>query len=111
MESRKLRELTEDEMIIFMMLELRSNVDELFEQLSLATGGWVLKVIQKRFEVYKINVDKKTMIAILSIGDGVVGVCVKYVDDISIWANEFNHTRINWKTFTLEVYPFGIPIL
>lgn len=111
MESRKTRELTQDEMSIFITLEQNSNVDELFNQLKETNGGWVLKAIEKRFEAHKINVDKKIMIAVLSIGDGVVGKCAQYVDDIVCWGNEFYHTRIEWDRFTKEVYPFGIPVL
>lgn len=111
MESRKTRELTKDEMSIFITLEQNSNVDELFEQLKETDGGWVLKAIEKRFEAHKMNVDKRIMIAILSIGDGVVGKCAKYVDDIANWGNEFYHTKIEWNRFTKEIYPFGIPII
>ena len=110
MESRKTREMSEDEISIFITLERNSNVDELFEQLKLANGGWVLKAIEKRFEAHKMNVDKKVMIMILSIGDGVTGKCAKYVDDIAEWGNEFYHTKIEWDRFTKEIYPLGIPI-
>lgn len=111
MESRKTRELTKDEITIFITLEQNSNVDELFEQLKLTDGGWVLKAIEKRFEAHKMNVDKKVMIAVLSIGDGVVGKCLKYVDDISNWGNEFCHTKVEWERFTNDIYPWGIPVL
>jgi hypothetical protein len=111
MESRQIRELTEDELSIFVMLEQNSNVDELFEQMKETDGGLVLKAIEKRFEAYEMNVDKKVMIAVLSIGDGVVGKCAKYVDDIAAWGNEFHHTKIEWNRFTREIYPFGISLL
>lgn len=111
MESRITRELTENEFSIFFMLEQNSTVDELFEQLKSTDGGWVLKAIEKRFEAHEMNVDKKVMIAVLSIGDGVVGKCAKYVDDIAAWGKEFYHTKIEWNRFTREIYPFGIPVL
>lgn len=111
MESRKTRELTENEMYIFIKLEQYPNIDELFNQLTQIDGGWVLKAIEKRFEAHKMNVDKRVMIAVLSIGDGIVGKCAKYVDDIADWGNEFYHTKIEWNRFTREVYPFGIPVL
>lgn len=109
MESKKTRLFTQDEMSLFITLGLISNVDELFEQLKSTDGGWVLKAIEKRFKAHEMNVDKKVMIAVLSIGDGVVGKCAKYVDDIAVWANEFDHTKIDWNRFTKEVYPFGVP--
>lgn len=95
-------------MSIFITLEKNSNVDELFEKLKLTDGGWVLKAIEKRFEAHKMDVDKKVMIAVLSIGDGVVGKCTKYVDDIADWGNEFYHTKVEWKRFTNDIYPWGI---
>lgn len=111
MKSRKTRDLTEEEMKMFIALERQPSVDELFDALKETDGGWVLKAIEKRFESHKMNVDKKVMIAVLSIGDGVVGKCAKYVDDIASWGNEFHHTKIEWNRFTKEVYPFGIPVL
>jgi hypothetical protein len=62
-------------------------------------------------QAIKMDVDKRVMIAVLSIGDGIVGKCAKYVDDIASWGDEFYHTKIEWKRFTNEVYPFGIPVL
>lgn len=103
--------MTQDEMSIFLTLERESNVDELFEKLKSTDGGWVLKAIEKRFEVHKMDVDKKVMIGVLSIGEGVVGKCAKYVDDIAAWGNEFYHSKIDWKQFSNEIYPFGIPVL
>jgi hypothetical protein len=103
------RELTEDEMIIFIKLQEQENVDELFEQIILA-GGWVLKVIEKRFFAHKIGVDKKVIIFVLAISDGVVGRCVKYVDDIVCCAEKNNYTEIDWVRFTAKIYPYKIPI-
>ena len=111
MESRKTRELTQDELSIFITLEQNSNVDELFDKLKETDDGWVLKAIEKRFEAHGMSVDKKVMIAVLSIGDGRVSKCAKYVDDIANWGKEFYHTKIEWKCFTDEIYPFGVPVL
>lgn len=111
METRKTRELTKNEISIFLMLERNSNIDELFNQLKETDGGWVLKAIEKRFKAHKMDVDKKVMIAILTIGDGVVGKCAKYVDDIADWGDEFYHSKIEWERFTKQIYPFGIPVL
>ncbi|MPM33599.1 hypothetical protein SDC9_80176 [bioreactor metagenome] len=111
MESRKTRGLNQDEASIFVMLEFNSDVDELYTQMQEEDGGWVLKAIEKRFKVLEINVDKRVMIAVLSIGDGVIGHCVKYVDDIALWSNEHKHSEITWDRFTQEIYPHGIPIL
>lgn len=105
------RELTEDELSIFLVLEVNPDVDELYGKLKLADGGWVLKAIEKRFEAHQVSVDKKVMIAVLYIGDGVVGRCAKYVDDIAAWAKEHAHTAIQWPVFTKNIYPHGIPIL
>ncbi|MCC6843766.1 MAG: hypothetical protein IT264_11815 [Saprospiraceae bacterium] len=110
MESKKIRELNNDEVIIFLRLMITSNVDELFKKLELTSGGWVLKAIQKRFVAHKLNVDKKVMIAVLAIGDGIVGKCAFYVDDIASWGSKFNRKEIDWNTFTKEIYPLGIPV-
>lgn len=111
MESRKTRELTESEVSVFLTLEQLPNGDELFNELLKEPGGWVLKAIEERFTAHKMNVDKKVMIAILSIGDGIVGKCAKYVDDIADWGKEFYHTKVEWSRFVKEIYPFGIPVL
>lgn len=111
MESRKTRTLTQDEASIFVMLEFNPDADELFTKLQEEVGGWVLKAIEKRFSVLGINADKRVMIAVLSIGDGVVGICAKYVDDIVSWGNKFHHKEIDWDRFTREIYPHGIPVL
>lgn len=111
MTTRATRDLTEDELSIFITLELNSNVDGLFEALKTTDGGWVLEAIQKRFEAYNLNVDKKVMIAVLSIGDGVVGMCSKYVDYIAIWNSTHHIALIDWNIFTKAIYPLGIPVL
>jgi hypothetical protein len=110
MESRKTRELTEDEVMIFIKLELMPNVDELFNKLKSTDGGWVLKAIEKRFEAHNIKVDEKVMISVLAIGDGVIGKCVKYVDDIACWANMQYHTEVDWNRYINEIYTFNIPV-
>ncbi len=111
MNSNKIRELTDDEVYIFIVLETSQNVDSLFKKLKESNGGWVLAAIEKRFNVQNVEVDKKVMIAVFSIADGVVGKAAKYVDDIVEWGIEKNHSKIDWNRFTHEVYPMGIPIL
>lgn len=110
MEALKIRALTPDELYMFVMLEQNKNVDELFNKLKETDGGWVLKAIEKRFKAYNIDADKRVMIAVLSIGDGIVGICAKYVDDMVNWCNNLNHTKIDWNRFTQKVYPHGIPV-
>lgn len=110
MDTRKLREMNMDEKSILLSLELASNIDDLFNGLSEQPGGWVLKAIEKRFNELEKEVDKKIMIMILSIGDGIIDKCVKYVDDIVNWSNEFYHSKITWEQFTKEIYPHGIPV-
>jgi hypothetical protein len=106
------RELTKDELHIFLILEKEVNIDGFFQYLMNKTGGgWVLKAIEKRFEAHEIAVDKKTMIAVLSIGNGAVGKCAKYIDDIAQWCNERKKNTIDWDIFCKQIYPDGIPIL
>jgi len=107
----KTRELTKDEKEILVMLQLAENksVDQLYEKLSETNGGWVIQAIEKRFKAYNLDVDKKVIIMISSLGDGIVGQCVKYVDDIFIWSKK-NTKEINWNCFTRRIYPMGIPI-
>lgn len=102
------REMNEDEFSIFLTLEKLDDVDGLFTELAKKT--WVLKAIEKRCAAYSMNVDKKVMIAILTIGDGVVGKCAKCVDDIFEWSHMNQHKNITWITFCQTIYPTGVPI-
>lgn len=107
----ELRELTIDETSVFITLSKANEKQsiELFNEI-LNEGGWVLKVISKRFGVlHKMEVDYKTMICVLCIGDGVAGICVKYVDDIAIICKEKNIIKLNFDDFSKKIYPWGVP--
>jgi hypothetical protein len=108
----EIRSLNEDEMHIFLMLEMMSSVDVVgfYESIKESDGGWVLKAIEKRFKAYNIEADQKVMVTVLSIGDGVVGVCAKHVDYISDFCSK-NNKKADWDTFTKQIYAHGIPIL
>jgi len=110
METRELRELTQDEMSMFLVLEKNQNIDEMFVAMKNEGGGWVLGAIEKRFAAHGINAEKRIMIAVLYIGDGVIGKCSKYVDDIAEWCYKQKAHKVEWQEFTMRVYPHGIPI-
>lgn len=105
METKQERLITADELEIFICLQLDIDVDGLFEEI-INNGGWVLKAIEKRFEAHKIEVDKKVMIAILTMGDCAVGKCAKLVDYVADWCNKFDYKKIDWAIFTHKIYPF-----
>ena len=104
--------MTIEETEIFINIKDASEkqIAELFQDLCDSDGGWVLKVIEKRFEVFKISADRKTMIMVLSIGDGIVGKCAKYVDDIVVRAAKSNLDNIDFDSFTSKIYPMGFPV-
>lgn len=106
----KLRELTIDETAIFVNIHgaSKNQASELFNEIC-NEGGWVLKAIKKRFEAHDLKVDEKTMILILSIGDGVVGRCANYVDDIAVICQEKSITALSFDDFTKKIYPWGVP--
>ena len=110
----QLREMTEDEASIFVSLQYMTKEDSeklynifIKEQ----PGAWVLQAIKKRFEAQNVQADYKTMIMVLSIGDGVVGKCAKYVDDIVIKVQNMNLDMIDFELFCYKIYPGGIPVL
>ena len=106
----KTRELTIDETSIFLSLH-RANenqANEMFERI-INDGGWPLKAIEKRFEAHSLDVDKKTMIMILSIADGAVGKCANFVDDISKICEDKSIKKLSFDDFSKKVYPWGIP--
>lgn len=105
------RQMTIDEITIFInIIDAKDeNIDEIFNGIQKEDGGWVLKAIEKRFKGYKINADKKTMIMTLAMGEGVVGRCAKYVDDMVHWSKENMKDSIDFKTFNEKIYPFGFP--
>lgn len=106
-----MRELTQDETEIFIRLsKMNDNRTNEFFYVILKSGGWVLKAIQKRFLIHAIEVDKKVMIMVLSIGDGVVGKCAKYVDDIARICHEKNIKNLDLELFSKTIYPNGVPI-
>jgi hypothetical protein len=110
----QLREMTEDEVSIFVQLNMitKEDSEELYNMfIKEHSGAWVLKAIKKRFEAQGVQADHKTMIMILSIGDGVVGKCAKYVDDIVIKVQNLNLDMIDFELFSFKIYPFGIPVL
>lgn len=107
-----LRQLTEDESVIFLHLKLiekDSDSDELFRQISNAPSSWVLKAVEKRFSAHNFKADKKTMIMILAIGDGTVGRCAKYVDDVVERCKSQGLDSVDFETFSTKIYPGGIP--
>lgn len=110
---QQIREMTKDEVSIF--LDIQSAKDYQVENMFNAicnneAGGWVLKAIEKRFGVLKINADKKVMIMVLSIGDGVVGRCANYVDDVVAWCRKNSYDSVNLQLFANKIYPVGIPV-
>lgn len=107
---KRTREMTQDEVSLLIMLERGSNcADDLFKSI-VDEGGWVLRAIEKRFVAHGLSVDKRVMIFVLAIGDGVVGECARYVDDIANWAEKAKQSAIDWHRFTHDVYPMGIPV-
>lgn len=113
-QSRASRELTEKEIITFCALDSLTTADKLFDRLlDTDNSGLVLKEIEKQFEAINLKVDKKVMIAVLAISNGIAGKSIKFVNDISKIANKLNYSKINWDIFTNKVYPSGkgIPLL
>ena len=110
---KEIRQMTEDETVTFVYLfkATESQSEELFIDLASEPGGWVLKAIEKRFLAYKTKCDAKTMIMILSMGDGAVGKCVKYIDDIVERAKLKEIEYIDFESFSKKIYPMGIPVL
>lgn len=105
------RQMTQDEVAIFVMLSAAAEdkVRELFSELKNQDGGWVLTAIEKRFNAYAIQADKKTMIMTLTMGDGVVGKCAKYVDDMVHWCKENMISKLDFDIFNKRIYPNGFP--
>lgn len=109
----KYRELNQDETsILFSLLTTKdkAGIENLFKELSKQGGGWVLAAIEKRFSVHQISCDKKVMIMILTMGDGVVGRCARYVDDIVKWCRLKESTNITLDDFCNKIYPMEIPV-
>ncbi|MFA7448792.1 MAG: hypothetical protein WCY77_10170 [Weeksellaceae bacterium] len=103
------RELTIDETSIFLSLH-RANekqMNEMFEGI-ISEGGWQLQVIEKRFKAHSLEVDKKTMVMILSLADGTVGKCANFVDDIAKICADKNINKISFDDFSKKIYPWGI---
>ena len=104
------REMTEDEIAMFVMLTKMDNAkaEEVFELL-VKKGGWQLDGIKKRFSAYNLSADNKTMIMILTISNGVIGKCAKYVDDIVVRSAKLNINEISFDDFSKLIYPMGYP--
>jgi len=81
--------------------------DDVFALILAEPGGWVLEAIKKRFYAYKLDVDQKVMIMIMSLGDCAIGKCVKYVDHIAMWCKENHQSKIDWDIFTKQIYTFN----
>ena len=111
MEPQK-RALTREEAEWFLIIkELpKDTTEKLFEKLLEQPGGWVLKAIEKRFNAYELKVSKKVMMMILMHGEGIVGKCAQYVDDIAKWAKEHDKKAIDITTLAHEIYPWVIPV-
>ncbi len=105
------REMDDQETELFILLHSQSNVqsDALFQKMIEDDSVWVLKAIQKRFKAAELVADKKTMIMILFMGDGVVGKCAKYVDDIYLRCKKQGIEKLTFETFTKDIYPLGFP--
>src|SRR5690606_10779235 len=98
---------TKDEMVMFIHLQKATSEqsEEMFKGLCAYPGGWVLQAIDKRFSAFETEVDKKTMIMILYIGDGIVGKCAKYVDDVVEKFRALEFERLDFEKFTKNIYP------
>lgn len=105
-----LREMTEDEIAMFVMLNKMDNAKskEVFELL-VKKGGWQLEGIKKRFSAYNLSADNKTMIMIFTISNGVIGKCAKYVDDVVVRSAKLNINEISFDDFSKRIYPIGYP--
>lgn len=106
-----MRDMTKCEVKLFIQIKnaSESEVTAMFKALCDEDGGWVLKAIEKRFQAYKIPADKQTMIMVLYIGDGIVGKCAKYVDDIVVKSAKLDLDKIDFDDFTNKIYPMGFP--
>jgi len=105
-----MRELNQDEIFVLARMLKADNekVELLFNDI-VKKGGWVLQAIEKRLKAYDLQTDKQTMILILSLSDGVVGVAAKYVDDVVRICKELNITKLDLDLFCEKIYPFGVP--
>lgn len=108
--NRQLREMTMDEVDIFIRLKSmeKNEIEGLYNHLF--KDSWVLKAISKHAEARELDIDKKVQILILSISDGVVGICVKYVVELKEWSIKKSQTKISFDDFCLKVYPHGFPV-
>jgi len=106
--TKNTRQFNDCEMALFFVLNEHDNVELLFEELKTLPSGWVLMAIEKRFKAHNVQADQKVMIAILTIGDGVVGKCAKYVEHIIKLSK--NKTQIDWEFFASALLPFEIPV-
>jgi hypothetical protein len=107
-----IREMTKDEMYIFVHLSKMTDIeaDGLYNTL-IKEGGWVLEAISKRFKAWDLIVDKRVSILVFFIGDTTIGRCVKYVDDIYRICGERKITNLSFQDFSMNVYTDGFPDL
>lgn len=106
-----MRNMNTDEYVIFVNLQGASEdtMEKMYAEMCETDGGWVLKAIHKRFEAHDLPTDKKTQIMVLSMGDGVVGRCAKYVDDIVEKAHGLDLQELSFKDFAQKIYPWDFP--
>ncbi|SFU77233.1 hypothetical protein SAMN05216480_12331 [Pustulibacterium marinum] len=108
--SKETRVLTVNECRLLLMLSQIEHIEPLYNELIQKDGGWVLKAIAKHFEASEIETDKKIMIFILDLGDGIIGKCVNYIYDLIKWAKNRGSGIITWKNLTEDIYAHGIPV-
>ena len=107
--NNKNREMTDDEVSIFVTLRStsRKNIENMYEDL--IQQSWVLKAIGKHCEAFELECEKSVQIMILTIGDGVVGHCVKYLNIVHEWAHRSGQKQVTIEDFATKIFPFGFP--
>ena len=110
MEPKSFRKMNMDEIVVMSILNKHKDVSNLEDELLTSAGGWVLKAIKKRLDAYELAYDVKTIIALLTVGDGVVGKCADQVDYVAQWCKANKMTKLTYTVLLDRIYIIGVPI-
>lgn len=105
----KMREMNDDELSIFITLNTISKEECESLYIAFANKSWVLRAIHLHSLAMKLQLEKKVLIMLLTLGDGVIGCCLKYLHVIKKWADLQGQTVITFNDFSTKVFPFGFP--
>lgn len=101
--------MNDEEVSIFITLNTLSKeqIESLYNALYIES--WCIRAIHLHSMAMNLQLEKAVLIMLLTIGDGVIGRCLKYLHVIKKWADLEGKKESTFNDFSTKIFPFGFP--